>query len=1317
MAKKGTIGTKIVLEGVNEYNKSLKDIAAQEKLLQSEMKKTQAQFKGVEDSQEALAKKYDVLTKQIELQKKKYEEHQKMVEASAKAQEQYAKKSEDVSAQLKKEEEALEILKEMSGASEESIKEQAEAVEKLKDELAKSEAEYDAAGKKMQQYQTECNKAETGLIELNGQLIDTGKKMAGIEDDADKSADAIEEIGEASKNSGDNVQRFGDVVKANLASEVILDAAKALAKSIGDIATKAVEVGSSFEASMSQVAATMGITASEIANGSKEYQLLADAAKACGEATKYSATEAGEALNYLALAGYDAEKAAATLPKVLDLAAAGGMSLATASDLVTDSMAALAMETDELDKYIDEMAKTSQKSNTSVQQLGEATLVCAGAVSSAGVDLETMNTALGVLANNGIKGAEGGTHLRNVLLSLSAPTEAAEIALNKLGVETTTMGGDLRNLEAILIDLNSALSGMGTADKTRMIKTIFNKTDIAAVNALLKSTSGEFVGLYKEIEHCSGAAANMAETMNDNLKGKVTILQSTLEALGISAYEVFDDELKKGVEHATDAVARLNKSVKEGDMNTSLNKMAMATGELIEKGAIVAEDLLPKIIDGATWCIDNFELIASLIAAIVAKNVAMGTVVPLVEGAVAAWNAYKLANEGATISQWLLNTAMEANPIGLIVTGIAMATAALSAYSLLATDTAQEVDRLNEEQRKLADSATKTADSIRKSSDERKNEIQSIDDQKKHIDKLLDELKQYTNAQGLVVKEQERAAVIVEELNTLIPDLNLYYNEETHYLSQSTEEIKRNTDALWAQAEAAAYQEQMTEIMKDRIEVEMEMAKMEDEVTAARERQTQAQMAYHEALDELNAMENTMTEEYAEQLGKVTELDWARQEEAKRCSEICGPYGELEGQLASLDDQYSIINDRISETDRILDEAERAAEEYSYGTIGALELTEEEYKELYDAVHDSIKGQMDVFAEYEKAQEQNKDQILKNMQSQVEGMESWADDITALAERGIDQGLLKSLAEMGPQGQGYIQAFLKMSDEELQKASQMYAHALSLPDEVAAEVTRTYEDGGYQAYNAWLKGTIEASEEMGADLENNGAELADHSVDGAINEMDDRQDEFDEKGEENFEAYSAGWERAAGISSPSRVMAEIGGYLIEGLIQGVEDNQELAEESAEDAAKSITDTFENGLHSNIFYDFGRDAINGFIDGMKARESAAVRAAKDMADSISGAFKDKMKISSPSKVFEYYGEMTAEGFDEGFRSYLPKIENTMDSLTPQIEENTTSNANTYNNNSNITINVTGAEGQSVEELANAVEERLNDKLNSKEGIYR
>lgn len=175
---------------------------------------------------------------------------------------------------------------------------------------------------------------------------------------------------------------------------------------IAGIGIASAKVGMSFESEMSNVASIMGITVDEINNGSESFELLKDAAKQAGATTKYSASESSEALSYLALAGYDAEKSVSALPKVLDLAAAGGLNLAYASDLVTDSMSALGMETEQLGGFVDELAKTSQKSNTSVGQLGEAILNIGGTAKILKGGTVELNTQLGILADNGIKGAK-----------------------------------------------------------------------------------------------------------------------------------------------------------------------------------------------------------------------------------------------------------------------------------------------------------------------------------------------------------------------------------------------------------------------------------------------------------------------------------------------------------------------------------------------------------------------------------------------------------------------------------------------------------------------------------------------------------------------------------------------------------------------------------------------------------------------------------------------------------------------------------------------------------------------------------------------
>ncbi|MBQ5333355.1 MAG: phage tail tape measure protein, partial [Oscillospiraceae bacterium] len=197
-------------------------------------------------------------------------------------------------------------------------------------------------------------------------------------------------------------------------------AAAAITVAFSTAAAAAINVGTSYTTAMSQVSATMGIT-----RASEDYSLLAASAEEMGAKTKYSATQAGEALNYLALAGYNAEKAVSALPTVLNVAAAGGIDLAYSSDMITDSMSALGLGMNELEGFADKLAKTSQKSNTSISQLGEAILTVGGTAKTLSGGVTELNTMLGLIADNGIKGAEGGTALRTMILSLSAPTDTA----------------------------------------------------------------------------------------------------------------------------------------------------------------------------------------------------------------------------------------------------------------------------------------------------------------------------------------------------------------------------------------------------------------------------------------------------------------------------------------------------------------------------------------------------------------------------------------------------------------------------------------------------------------------------------------------------------------------------------------------------------------------------------------------------------------------------------------------------------------------------------------------------------------------------
>ena len=265
---------------------------------------------------------------------------------------------------------------------------------------------------------------------------------------------------------------------------------------------------------MSQVQATMGITKdsmSEVDGQSvNTMDTLSALAKEMGETTAFSATECAEALNYLALAGYDTQEMVDTLPTVLNLAAAGDMELAEASDMVTDAMSALGMETSDADVMVDQMAKTASSTNTSVAQLGEGILKIGATARNVKGGTAELNTALGILANNGIKGAEGGTHLRNVILSLQEGCENGAIAVGDMSVQVYDAEGNMRSLNDILGDMNTAMDGMTVEEKNNIISKIFNKTDLASVNALLANTGDTWDDLQNSITNSAGAAQQMA---------------------------------------------------------------------------------------------------------------------------------------------------------------------------------------------------------------------------------------------------------------------------------------------------------------------------------------------------------------------------------------------------------------------------------------------------------------------------------------------------------------------------------------------------------------------------------------------------------------------------------------------------------------------------------------------------------------------------------------------------------------------------------------------------------------------------------------
>ncbi len=413
------------------------------------------------------------------------------------------------------------------------------------------------------------------------------------------------------------LNNIGDI--ASGAAKAAAAAIAAATTAIGAFAKASLDTGMQFDSAMSQVAATMGTTVDQI-------QELRDFAMEMGASTAFSANEAAEALNYMALAGYDAETAMSMLPTVLDLAAAGGVDLASASDMVTDAQSALGLSIEETAEMVDKMAEASSKSNTSVAQLGEAILTIGGTAKNMAGGTTELSAALGILADNGVKGAEGGTALRNIILSLSAPTDTAAAAMKSLGLEVFDAEGNMRPLNDAFSDLNTALSSMTQGEQTQVLSKIFNKVDLKSVNALLANTGERFDELSEYIENSAGAAEKMANTQLDNLAGDVTLFKSALKGAQIVLSDQLTPNLREFVQFGSEGISKIASAFQEGGLTGAME----AFGAVLSDGLNIVIEQLPSMVDAGMQLlealgqgiIDNIPTVTSAALEIVSSLVA-----------------------------------------------------------------------------------------------------------------------------------------------------------------------------------------------------------------------------------------------------------------------------------------------------------------------------------------------------------------------------------------------------------------------------------------------------------------------------------------------------------------------------------------------------------------------------------------------------------------------------------------------------------------------------------------------------------------------
>lgn len=385
----------------------------------------------------------------------------------------------------------------------------------------------------------------------------------------------------------------------NKASKAVTDAAKKVAAlgvaAVGAFAAFSVKSGMDFEAQMSKVQAISGATATEVAT-------LTAKAKEMGAKTKFSATESAQALEYMAMAGWKADQMVSGLPGIMNLAAASGEDLAEVSDIVTDALTAFGLKASDSAHFADVLAKASSSSNTNVSLMGNTFQYVAPVAGALGYSIEDTAVAIGLMANAGIKGEKAGTALRGALTNLAKPSDQVAGYMDALGVSLTDAQGNVKPLSALMVDLRQKFAGLTDAQKAEYAAGIAGKEAMSGLLAIVNASDADFNNLTQAIADSDGTAQKMADTMNNNLSGQLTLLKSAVEGAGITFYEAIAGK-------ATGAVTALSNKISQWQSDGSIDAVA-------EKVGVVFGNAVDKASDALTWLSQNGDTVIGVLKAL-----------------------------------------------------------------------------------------------------------------------------------------------------------------------------------------------------------------------------------------------------------------------------------------------------------------------------------------------------------------------------------------------------------------------------------------------------------------------------------------------------------------------------------------------------------------------------------------------------------------------------------------------------------------------------------------------------------------------------
>lgn len=1190
-------GGVVKLQGETEYRAKLRLITQNLREMSSAMKIVTNTFDRNDQSITALNARSKALNDVLNVQKQRvamlssqYEEFQTATQKSADEHEELGK-------QLSKAKMELNLIEAQCGKNSMEYAMQEKVVQELQEQYDDSTKAQDKNRESLSKLGTELNKAKADVAKTEKSINDLGDAMKEAESPTNELGNSVEDSGEKAQKASDGYTTFKNVL-ANLASSVI----SKVVEGLKDMSKQVVETGASFDSAMSQVGAISGASAEDMAK-------LSDKAQEMGAKTKFTATESAEALTYMAMAGWKTSDMLDGLEGIMNLAASSGEDLATTSDIVTDALTAMGYSAKDSGRLADVMAAASSNANTNVSLMGATFQYVAPIVGALGYSMEDTAVAIGLMANSGIKGEKAGTALRSVLTRLSAPPKECADAMNALGISITNADGTMKPLAEVMEILREKFDGLSASQQTQYAKSIAGSEAMSGLLAIVNSAPADFDKLTLAVKNSSGSAERMANTMLNNVGGKMTLLKSQLEGVQLTIYRKLEPSIRKAIDSISKAVDGVN-----------WKKFGREAGEALQ-----------TITKGFTWLLSNGKTVASVLAGVVsamAINKVASFATQIAGMSLKFIDAVQKA-ESMSKAMAVLNITMNANPIILVASAVAGLVVALTALKSKTDENAEAQAEFEDALKTQSDAVNQSKEAYDSMAETRQKAIDQGMTEMSYYQSLAKELNGIVDENGKVKEGYEaRASFITGQLADAL-GVEISYNDG---IIEGYDNLKDSIDEV--------IQKKKAQIILDAQETGYAQAigNQNEEVQKLRDSEAQLQEIQSQRAD-LVAQKTQLLQEIRNS---------ASQEESENLSR---EFGDIDKKIQKIDEQAASVQSAY-------DQQKETVSKYAYDIA--------QYENNMALAHEGRYSEMtNVGWQYVQDFQSQGDAQLEQLQAQYDNTATHLELLKELKDQSnsdmydsqitADQNQLAELQNQMAQYEATTQQGLDNVNIEWGTGLDMVMSQITGANVKFKETS----DGNMQAY---INGVKEGQPKSKAEM----AEL----VKQCMKEVADKKPGFKQGGEDlatgvgNGINNRSGWvfgvvssfassilgKLRAGLKehSPSRATNEMGRFLLQGLGIGIESEEgsifrqvdKFGRDTLSHFNKAIGEGFEVGSKIDI---------NGLSRGMNAQGRYSIKEDQKAAENGSNA----TNTDIVGAVVEALGRVKIEMDDETMGKFVEK----------------------------------------------------------------